>query len=95
MQFGVFSHNLSIDEEMMSYFKRHSCKMYIRGKLIWFGFKLWCLHNSNGYLYKFIPYSGKTSTYDDELGLRTHIMLEPLSVVHIFMNIFFDNFFSF
>jgi len=65
MQFGVFSHNLSIDEEMVPYFGRHSCKMYIKGKPIRFGFKLWCLCSSNGYLYKFIPYGGKTSTYEN------------------------------
>jgi len=27
MQFGVFAHNLSFDEEMVPYFGRHSCKM--------------------------------------------------------------------
>ncbi|XP_050340901.1 uncharacterized protein LOC126767429, partial [Bactrocera neohumeralis] len=32
MQFGIFSHNLSIDEEMVPYFGRHSCKMFIKGK---------------------------------------------------------------
>ena len=32
VQFGIFTHNLSIDEEMVPYFGRHSCKMFIRGK---------------------------------------------------------------
>nr|CAH7746854.1 unnamed protein product [Callosobruchus chinensis] len=43
MQFGIFSHNLSIDEEMVTYFGRHSCKMFMKGKPIRFGFKLRCL----------------------------------------------------
>lgn len=32
-QFGIFSHNLSIDEEMVPYFGRHSCKMF-KGNLL-------------------------------------------------------------
>jgi|UniRef100_A0A2S2R041 DNA excision repair protein ERCC-6 len=38
IQFGIFFHNLFIDEEMVPYFGRHSCKMYIKGKPIRFGF---------------------------------------------------------
>ena len=32
-QFGVFADHLSIDEQMVPYFGRHSCKMFIRGKI--------------------------------------------------------------
>lgn len=32
MQFGVLAHDLSIDEQMIAYFGRHSCKMFIKGK---------------------------------------------------------------
>lgn len=34
MQFGIFSHDLSIDEEMIPYYGRHSSKMFIKGKFI-------------------------------------------------------------
>lgn len=34
MQFRVFSHKLSIDEQMVPNFERHSAKMFIRGKPI-------------------------------------------------------------
>jgi len=100
MQFGVFEHNLSIDEEMVPYFGRHSCKMFIRGKPVRFGFKLWCLCSYNGYLFKFIPYSGKskcekegTMLYD---SLGTRVVMELLSVIDNPQEyrIFFDNFFS-
>lgn len=96
MQFGVFEHNLSIDEEMVPYFGRHSCKMFIRGKPVRFGFKLWCLCSHNGYLYKFIPYGGKVENVDKHMALGTRVVLDLLSVVenperH---RIFFDNFFS-
>lgn len=85
-----------IDEEMVPYFGRHSVKMYIKGKTIRFGFKLWCLCSSNGYLYKFIPYGEKTSTYENELGLGANVVLELLSVVQqqSVHRVFFDNFFS-
>ena len=32
IQFGIFSFNLSIDEEMIPYFGHHSAKMFIKGK---------------------------------------------------------------
>ena len=38
-QFGVFAKDLAIDEQMVSYFGRHSTKMFIRGKPIRFGYK--------------------------------------------------------
>ena len=31
-QFGVFLSHLNIDAQMVPYFGRHSCKMFIRGK---------------------------------------------------------------
>nr|CAH7734201.1 unnamed protein product [Callosobruchus chinensis] len=97
MQFGIFSYNLSIDEEMVPYFGRHSCKMFMKGKPIRFGFKLWCLCSSDGYLYEFIPYGGRSSNNEvSDLGLGEKVVLNLLSVVqephkH---RIFFDNFFS-
>lgn len=95
MQFGLFHYNLSIDEEMVPYFGRHSCKMFIKGKPVRFGFKLWCLCSSNGYLYKFIPYGGKSmNTEANDLGLGENVDL--LSVVkHPYKHrLFFDNSFS-
>ena len=38
-KFGIFSHNLSIDEQMIPYYGRHSCKMYMKGKPIRFWFQ--------------------------------------------------------
>jgi hypothetical protein len=97
LQFGIFSHNLSIDEEMVPYFGRHSCKMFIRGKPVRFGFKHWCLCSSNGYLYKFIPYGGKRADNErSELSLGEQVVRDLLSVVNnpIQHRIYFDNFFS-
>ena len=39
IQFGAFTEHLSIDEQMVRYFGRHSCNTFIQGKLIRFGYK--------------------------------------------------------
>lgn len=96
MQFGIFSKNLSIDEQMVPYFGRHSCKMFIRNKPIRFGFKQWCLCSSDGYLYTCKPYAGAADKYDKQIGLGAHVVLELLQNVHhpLMHCIFFDNFFT-
>ena len=49
-QYGVLHEVLSIDESMMPYYRiGHSYKMFIKGKPIRFGYKLWCLCESEGY----------------------------------------------
>ncbi|KAF2882924.1 hypothetical protein ILUMI_23247 [Ignelater luminosus] len=35
--------NLNFDECIVAYYGRHSCKQFIRGKPIRFGYKIWCL----------------------------------------------------
>ena len=48
-QFGIFAKDLSVDEQMVPYFGRHSAKMFIRGKPIRFDNKNWVLASSDGY----------------------------------------------
>lgn len=48
--------NINYDESMIKYFGRHSCKQFIRGKPIRFGYKMWCLNSTNGYLINFDIY---------------------------------------
>lgn len=81
MQFGIFSHNLSIDEEMVPYFGRHSCKMCIRGKPVRFGFKLWCLTSANGYLFQFSPYGGASTKRIEGLPLGSEVVFNLLKSV--------------
>jgi len=61
----------------------HSCKMYTRGKPVRFGFKVWCLCSSGGYLYKFIPYAGRDDNYDKDLGLGANVVLQLLDVAQL------------
>ncbi|KAI8115820.1 PiggyBac transposable element-derived protein 3 [Lucilia cuprina] len=83
MQFGIWEDDLSVDEQMVPYFGRHSCKMFIRGKPIRFGYKLWCLCSANGYLYDCIP-------------LHTDVVLRLLENIEFAdrHTVYFDNFFT-
>lgn len=96
MKFGVFSHNLSVDEQMIPYFGRHSCKMFMQGKPVRFGFKVWCLCSADGYLFQFIPYVGRDKKINCDLGLGASVVLQLLDVVNDPQNhaVYFDNFFT-
>lgn len=96
VQFGVFAEHLSIDETMVPYFGRHSAKMFIRGKPIRFGYKLWALCSDGGYMFQFIPYSGASSTYNKSLGLGASVVIELLKHCEHPMQhtVHFDNFFT-
>nr|CAI5829083.1 unnamed protein product [Callosobruchus analis] len=74
LQFGMFSFNLSIDEQMVPYFGRHSCKMFIKGKPVRLGFKLWCFCSSDGYLFYSVPYGGAQNQTHSNLGLGGDVM---------------------
>lgn len=96
MQFGVWQEHLSIDEQMVPFFGRHSCKMYIHGKPIRFGFKLWCMCSSGGYLYQALPYSGAYDTYDKKLGLGSSVIMSLVDLIEFPARhqLYFDNFFT-
>lgn len=95
LKFGIFTPHLSIDEEMAPYFGKHPMKMFMRNKPIRFGFKIWCLCSSEGYLYNFYPYGG-AGGYDKQIGLGAQVVLRLLSVVEnpLLYDIYFDNFFT-
>ena len=96
-KFGEFHEDLSIDESIVPYFGRHSAKMFIRGKLIRFGYKLWSLCGSDAYPYHLQVHKAKEATSSNEpLGTRVinhmvEVFRENSDVAkHHF---FFDNFF--
>ncbi|NJL78205.1 MAG: hypothetical protein HC917_04035, partial [Richelia sp. SM2_1_7] len=95
MQFGVFEQKLSIDESMVPYYGHHGAKMFIRGKPIRFGYKIWMLCSYDGYPFQASIYCGK-SDRPENIGLGEHVVLKLVDTVpdkrqHI---VFFDNFFS-
>jgi hypothetical protein len=67
---------------MVPHFGRHSCKMYIKGKPVRFGFKLWCLCSSEGYPYLLIPYAGANVNKEKSyVGMGGQVVLELLSLL--------------
>ena len=65
-QFGIVHEDLSIDDSMVLYYGRHSCKHFIRAKPIRFGYKLWVLASATGLTYKIEIYQGKSTGDTDE-----------------------------
>lgn len=90
----VIPTSYSIDEAMEPYFGHHSMKQFIRGKPIRFGFKLWCLASSGGYLIKFEPYTGRVERAPGETLGGT--VTETLSdgVLPAGSNLYIDNYFT-
>ena len=78
----VPSQNLNFDELMVKYFGKHSCKQFIRGKPIRFGYKIWCLNAPDGYLINFDFYQGispkRNVLYENMFGKCTAPFIKML-----------------
>lgn len=97
LMFDVIHEHLNIDESMVPYFRRHSCKKFIRGKLIRFGFKCWVIASSSGMPYRVTIYEGKDGKYSKETPLGTRVMdcpkvCEKPTSHHVFLDNFFTSF---
>ncbi|KFM77688.1 PiggyBac transposable element-derived protein 3, partial [Stegodyphus mimosarum] len=93
-QFGVMAQQLTIDERMVKYFGRNSLKMYMKGKPVKFGYKLWMICTFDGYPLKIIPYQGRNEAQDIPLSHR--VVTSLLDVVNnpTEHTVYMDNFFS-
>ena len=79
----------------VSKFGRHSCKMFIRGKPIRFGFKNWVLAADDGYPFKVVPYQGKEQgAVSGLLGPRVVNSLLEVVKHPAKHEVYFDNFFT-
>ena len=86
--------NLSVDESMIPYY---STKQFISGKAIRFGFKLWCLCSSDGYLLRAEPYCGKdTNLLETGLGQGSDVVLCMIEKCNLTKGytVAMDNFFT-
>ena len=97
-QFGIVNKLLSVDKSMVPYFGRHSAKMFVRGKPIQFGFKIWCLCGSDGYPYNIKIYQGKEKKLQDQ-PLRSRVINVMVDVIPenssaLLHKLNFDNFFT-
>lgn len=95
--------DMSYDESMVKYFGRHSCKQFIRGKPIRFGYKVWSLNTKSGYLVNFSLYQGKDKRekeqYQTVFGKSTAPLLMllddlPEEKKKLRYNVFTDNLFT-
>ena len=98
VQFKMWHSDISIDESMVPYFGRHSMKMFIKGKPIRFGYKLWSLCGSDGYPYHLKIYQGREVTQNSE-PLGTRVVNHMINVVDNnsrkeYHHLFIDNFFT-
>ena len=98
VQFGIFHELLSVDESMVPYFVRHSAKMFIKGKSIRFGYKIWCLCGSDGYSYHMQIYQGKQSNANNQpFGnsvINNMVSINSSNSNVLYHQLYFDNFFS-
>lgn len=87
---------LSVDESMIPYFGNHSAKQFIRGKPIRFGYKMWCMTTSLGYLIQFDPYQGASKTAFKDVGMGGSVVLNLISCLpnDVHFQIYFDNLFT-
>lgn len=94
---------MNYDESMIKYYGRHSCKQFIRGKPIRFGYKMWCLNTTSGYLVNCELYQGKSvkreEAYEKHFGKAAApfvTMLDELESLKEYKpyGLYFDNFFT-
>ena len=81
---------------MVPYFGKHYAKMFIRGKLIRFGYKNWVLALSDGYPFKCETYTGVCKTKDSSMPLGPQVVSDLLSIVEdpACHCVYFDRFFT-
>ena len=89
--------NHSVDERIIRYYGKHGTKHFIRRKPIRFGFKLWCITSSEGYLLHAEPYCGvDTDLPDTGLGQGADVVLGLIEKckVKVGSTVTFDNLFT-
>ena len=64
---------------MVPYFGCHSCKQFIRGKPIRFGYKKWMLVSNTGLPYRVAVYQGREDSADIEEPLGFRVVTSLLS----------------
>ena len=95
--------DLSYDESMIMYFGKHGCKQFICGKPIRFGYKAWCLKQTNGYLVNLELYQGARPNTGEENALNVGKAATPLirmidelpeDIIRLPFRFYFDNLFA-
>jgi len=93
LEYYLNDEDLSIDESMLPYYRRHSSKHRIVGKPITMGYKMWVLAPSDGYVVQFEPYQAANKTGATRSSATSWGLLGELPV-HTSYHIFIDNLFT-
>ena len=90
--------NISTDESMLPYYRRHGCKHYIQNKPVKFCYKLWVAVTPLGYGIRFDPYAGKDENYNKDIDLGGSVVMTLMSklstVADSHYHAVIDNFFT-
>ncbi|KAJ6640351.1 PiggyBac transposable element-derived protein 3 [Pseudolycoriella hygida] len=95
--------NLAFDEIMVEYFGRHGMKQCMKSKIIPFGFKVWSLCTTGGYLANFEIYKGNNprsaAIYEQRFGKCISPLFDMIddfdeSVRALPFSFYFDNLFT-
>ena len=89
--------NHSVYKSIIPYYGKHGTKQSIRGRSIRFGFKLWSITSSEGYLFHAEPYCGvDTDLRDPGLGQGADVVLRLIEKCEIKAGstVTFDNLFT-
>ena len=70
--------NISIDQSMVPYYRRHGCKQYIQNKPVKFSYKLWVAATPLGYGIQFYPCAEKDDNYKN-IGLGGSVVVTLMS----------------
>ncbi|KAK3873841.1 hypothetical protein Pcinc_021172 [Petrolisthes cinctipes] len=94
--------DVSIDESMIPYFRRHPTKQFIRGKPVSWGYKAWVAADPNSYAIYISIYQGRggdKTKSNVNYGLGGTVVLEILDKLQVIhptkkFSLYFDNFFT-
>ena len=89
--------NICVDEVMVPYYGRHGTKQFIRGKPVRYGYKIWALASSKGYMYQVEPYCGAMTNLETTgYGQGYDVVLGLLNKSNVPSGkcIYFDNLFT-
>ncbi|XP_015433735.1 PREDICTED: piggyBac transposable element-derived protein 4-like [Dufourea novaeangliae] len=91
----VMEENIAIDESLMKFKERMSCKQFNPSKRARFGIKFYKLcESASGYCYNFKIYSGNDKTNPDYSASKTFVMELLKSILNKGHTLYIDNWYS-
>lgn len=101
VQYGIFHDILCVDEGIVQYFGRDSMKIFVKGKPIMLGYKVWALCANDGYPYHLKIYQAKEVGKKSSVPLGTRVVYAAVDVIskhstlskhHVFLDSFFTSY---